>query len=100
PVEGSLPSDQPQDWPSLDKVLRYNAQLRKTLDEALRSFTTADPRLERLEYGRLLDVAIEHRLMHVETLCYMLHQLPLERKLVRRVSPPPAAKRHAPHKID
>ncbi len=29
----------------------------------------------------LLNVAIEHRLMHVETLAYMLHQLPLDRKV-------------------
>ncbi len=28
----------------------------------------------------LLNVAIEHRLMHAETLAYMLHQLPLDRK--------------------
>jgi len=100
PVEGSLPTDQPQDWPSVEKVLRYNARLRETLDKALSSITTADPRLERLGHGRLFDVAIEHRLMHVETLCYMLHQLPLERKLVRRVSPAPTARPHAPHKID
>jgi len=100
PVEGSLPSDQPQDWPSLEKVLRYNAQLRETLDQALRSITPPDERLQRLGYGRLLDVAIEHRLMHVETLCYMLHQLPLERKFLRRPSPPPAARPHAAHRIE
>ena len=100
PVEGSLPSDQPQDWPSLEKVLRYNAQLRETLDQALRSITPPDKRLQRLGYGRLLDVAIEHRLMHVETLCYMLHQLPLERKFLRRPSPPPAARPHATHRIE
>ena len=29
----------------------------------------------------LLNVAVEHRLMHVETLAYMLHQLPLDRKI-------------------
>jgi gamma-glutamyl hercynylcysteine S-oxide synthase len=100
PVEGGLPSDQPEDWPSLGKVLRYNAQLRKTLDEALRSMTAMDPRLERLGYGRLLDVAIEHRLMHAETLCYMLHQLPVERKFARRLSPPLPARPPVPHKID
>ena len=43
----------------------YRAQRRKTRI------------LTRLEHGRLLEVAIEHRLMHVETLCYMLHQLPI-----------------------
>jgi iron(II)-dependent oxidoreductase len=100
PVEGGLPSDQPEDWPSLEKVLRYNAQLRKTLDEALRSINTVDSRLELLGHGRLLDVAIEHRLMHAETLCYMLHQLPVERKFGRRLSPPPAARPHVPRKVD
>ena len=100
PVEGGLPSDQPKDWPSLEKVLRYNAQLRKTLDEALRSIPATDPRLRRLGYGRLLDVAVEHRLMHAETLCYMLHQLPVERKFGRRLSPPLPALPHVPRKID
>ena len=43
----------------------------------------------------LLNTAIEHRLMHAETLAYMLHQLPLEKKTpqpqpeVRDVGPPP-----------
>jgi iron(II)-dependent oxidoreductase len=100
PVEGGLPNDQPEDWPSLEKVQRYNAQLRNTVDEALRSITKVDPRLDLLGHGRLLDVAIEHRLMHAETLCYMLHQLPLERKFGRRILPPPAARAHVPHKVD
>jgi ergothioneine biosynthesis protein EgtB len=34
----------------------------------------------------LLNVAVEHRLMHAETLAYMLHQLPLDRK-VRQYEP-------------
>src|SRR6202011_412984 len=33
--------------------------------------------------GTLLHVAIEHRLMHAETLAYLLHNLPLERKIPR-----------------
>src|SRR5262249_51133917 len=35
-------------------------------------------------------VAIEHRLMHAETLAYMFHQLPLDRKIA-----PPAISRHS-----
>jgi len=31
--------------------------------------------------SQLLQVAIEHRLMHAETLAYMLHRLPLDRKV-------------------
>src|SRR5258708_33678724 len=29
----------------------------------------------------MLEVAIEHRLMHAETLAYLLHQLPIEKKI-------------------
>src|SRR6202022_1599374 len=100
PVEGGLPDDHPEDWPSLEKVRRYNAQLRKTLDDALRTTATEDPGLARLEQGRFLDVAIEHRLMHAETLCYMLHQLPVERKFGRSVLPPPPAPPRVLRKIE
>src|SRR4030081_3025175 len=34
PVEGALRDDQPEDWPSLEKVRRFAAQLRITLDDA------------------------------------------------------------------
>jgi ergothioneine biosynthesis protein EgtB len=85
PVDGGLPDDQPEHWPSLEQVRGYDARLRNTLDDALRTAGAEDPGLARLEHGRLLEVAIEHRLMHAETLCYMLHQLPVERKLGRPV---------------
>jgi iron(II)-dependent oxidoreductase len=81
PVEGGLPTDQPGDWPSVDRIREYNQRLRQQLDEAIAKCGANDPNLARLEHGRLLEVAVEHRLMHVETLCYMLHQLPLDRKL-------------------
>jgi ergothioneine biosynthesis protein EgtB len=81
-VAGGLPSDQPSDWPSLDVVRDYVERIRAALDEKL-----ADGRLESYVQGgdgfpldTLLHVAIEHRLMHVETLAYMLHQLPFDRK--------------------
>jgi iron(II)-dependent oxidoreductase len=80
PVDGKLPSDRPADWPSMEAVRAYVKQIRETLDDAL---TTAEsgraPANESLE--QLLNVAIEHRLMHAETLAYMLHQLPLDRKI-------------------
>jgi iron(II)-dependent oxidoreductase len=100
PVDRGLPDDQPEDWPSLEKVRRYNAQLRKTLDDALRTASAEDPGFARLEHGRLLDVAIEHRLMHIETLCYMLHQLPVERKLGRPALKPPPALPSVPRKVE
>ena len=83
PVGGGLPSDQPSDWPSLDAVRDYVSRIRAALDEKL-----TDGSLESYGRGRdgfpldtLLNVAIEHRLMHVETLAYMLHQLPFDRKV-------------------
>ena len=86
PVGGGLPSDQPADWPSLKQVRSYVVRVREALDENLERLLSADPAdLQKLEFSPvlLLNVAIEHRLMHAETLAYMLHQLPLERKLTR-----------------
>ena len=77
PVDGALPSDQPADWPSLRSVHEYNLRIRSTIDEALAADDLQDRGgTERPE--TLLNVAIEHRLMHAETLSYMLHQLPIE----------------------
>ena len=84
PVGGGLPSDQPSDWPSLAHSSRLRARrIRAALDE---KFARSDSRLRRImrdgfPWRILLNVAIEHRLMHVETLAYMLHQLPLDRKV-------------------
>ena len=91
PVDGGLPDDQPADWPALDEIKRYNVRLRETLDEGLRAVAAQDPNLTRFAGGHLLEVAIEHRLMHAETLCYMLHQLPLESKFTRPTLGAPAS---------
>jgi iron(II)-dependent oxidoreductase len=88
PVEGGLPTDQPNDWPSVKRIREYNHRLRQELDAAIHAAGSQDATLARLERGRLLEVAIEHRLMHTETLCYMLHQLPLDRKIGQPLDPP------------
>jgi iron(II)-dependent oxidoreductase len=100
PVEGGLPSDQPEDWPSPEKVRRYAAKLRNTLDDALHSASKKNSGLASLEQNRLLDVSIEHRLMHAETLCYMLHQLPVERKFDRLLASPPPAHLNFSHTVE
>ncbi len=79
PVGGGLPTDQPSDWPSLDRVHEYVREIRNSLDDKLISNTGGQR--DGFALDTLLNVAIEHRLMHVETLAYMLHQLPLERKI-------------------
>ena len=85
PVGGGLPSDQPSDWPSLDAVRDYVTRIRGALDEKLADGSLESYSLARVGFAldTLLNVAIEHRLMHVETLAYMLHQLPLDRKVLQ-----------------
>src|SRR3979411_3266167 len=83
PVGGGLPTDQPSDWPAVDIVRDYVNIIRSSLDTNVErlilepDFRTDDG----FSLNTLLNVAIEHRLMHVETLSYMLHQLPLDTKV-------------------
>ena len=67
PVGEGLPTDLPKDWPSVEEIRSYNQQVRTAVDRS-----PADE--------LLWNVAIEHRLMHAETLAYLLHQLPVEKK--------------------
>jgi ergothioneine biosynthesis protein EgtB len=94
PVGGGLPSDQPSDWPSLEHVRKYVTRIRAALDEKIEGL--ADTRAKTRDgfaldasLDTLLNVAVEHRLMHVETLAYMLHQLPVDRKVPEANSPNP-----------
>jgi ergothioneine biosynthesis protein EgtB len=83
PVGGGLPTDQPSDWPSIAAVHDYVLKSRAVLDEKIAD-ALADshlPTADGFPLSTLLNVAIEHRLMHAETLAYMLHQLPLDRKV-------------------
>jgi iron(II)-dependent oxidoreductase len=67
PVDGGLPSDTPSDWPSVAEIRSYNHRIRRTLDDA--------------EHDNfLLHMALEHRLMHAETLAYMMRRLSLDAK--------------------
>ena len=79
PVGGGLPTDQPGDWPSRAEISEYKQLLRTQLDSAI------DRALEHPSEGHpqllaMLDTAIEHRLMHAETLAYMFHRLPVDKK--------------------
>src|SRR5271166_1550130 len=83
PVGGGLPTDQPSDWPRISAVQDYVEKIRAVLDIKLAD-ALADSQLpisDGFPLTTLLNVAIEHRLMHAETLAYMLHQLPLDRKV-------------------
>lgn len=69
PEPGAAPLDTPADWPSVSEVNRYRQEIRRQLDSTL-----ADAPEQRVR------VALEHRLMHAETLAYLFHNLPYESK--------------------
>lgn len=79
PPEGTLPTDQPSDWPTVDEVNRYNARVRSEVDKVLDSVSPT-----------IVHVAIEHRWMHAETNAYLLHHLDsrLKRKPAHVPCPP------------
>ncbi len=65
PNHGELPDDRPSDWPSLRQTADYTKAIRRKIDEVVEQITPT-----------FLHMAIEHRLMHVETFTYLLHNLP------------------------
>ncbi|HLH41237.1 MAG TPA: SUMF1/EgtB/PvdO family nonheme iron enzyme [Bryobacteraceae bacterium] len=83
PEPGGAPADRPTDWPSEREVREYGARVRREIDAAADRIPDA-----------LLNVAIEHRLMHAETLAYLFHNLPYEAKR----GPAPFAGK--PHRIE
>jgi gamma-glutamyl hercynylcysteine S-oxide synthase len=95
PVDGGLPTDQPSDWPRRGEIQEYNARARERLDARLErdSLGAAEGAGDAVSYSNefILNVAIEHRVMHAETLAYLLHQLPLNRKVAPQLAPPPTA---------
>ena len=87
PLGGGRPTEKPDAWPTIARIEKYNHAVRDSLDESLRSahaFDSGSP----LADGTLLNVAIEHRLMHAETLAYLLHNMPVERKVPRPAPSP------------
>jgi iron(II)-dependent oxidoreductase len=75
PIDGALPQDQPSDWPAVAEILTYRDRVRATVDSVLSRATFTNSSQPFVENAQIFHVAIEHRLMHVETLTYMFHWL-------------------------
>jgi gamma-glutamyl hercynylcysteine S-oxide synthase len=75
PDSQHLPADTPSDWPSLDQVSSYVTRCRRKVDNYL----------ERAP-SEVVQMSLEHRLMHLETLAYMFHNLSYEAKNAPRTS--------------
>lgn len=76
PDSAHLPADSPADWPSLEQVRAYAGRCRERVDEHLEHAPE-----------EVVHMAIEHRLMHLETLAYMFHNFSYQLKN----APPDAA---------
>ena len=78
PKEGTLPQDNPSDWPSVDEVLQYNRQVIEEVDQVFDEV----PR-------NVQHMVIEHRWMHVETTAFILHRLSQVSKVTPSLLPSP-----------
>ena len=99
PVGGGLPSDRPADWPRLAEVNAYVQHVRRELDRALGGHSQVEGNRWHYPEETVLNAAIEHRLMHAETLAYMFHQLPIAQKIAPPGYQPLTPARH-PEKIE
>jgi ergothioneine biosynthesis protein EgtB len=88
PVDGNLPRDKPSDWPDARAVREYNVRARNAVDDCLAKTKFSNREQLNVENGLIFWTAIEHRLMHLETLSCMFHWLPYEMK--KQMSPPVA----------
>jgi ergothioneine biosynthesis protein EgtB len=84
PVNGGLPQEKPSDWPALSEIRAYRSRVRDKINNVLESHSRTSASDWQYPEELILNVAIEHRLMHAETLAYMLHQLTSERKIPPR----------------
>lgn len=101
PVGGGLPADKPSDWPALEEVQDYVHGIRAALDGKLAGgFTELDAARRDHSPDTLLNVAVEHRLMHVETLAYMLHQLAHDKKIKQLDRPTVVAQPVTPRMVE
>ena len=91
PTDGQLPDDKASDWPSEEQVRAYALRARDRVDSATRVPATLGAARGDLEL--LMNVMVEHRLMHAETLAYAMSRLPLDRKA------PQPAERHTPASV-
>ena len=99
PVDGGLPKDVPGDWPGREAIDSYRQMLRDKLDGAIHEALTR-PGEGHPQLRSMLDVAIEHRLMHAETLAYMLHRLPADHKTAGPVVRQPRKTRINPDLVE
>jgi formylglycine-generating enzyme required for sulfatase activity len=87
-------------WPRRDQVLAYGRTADAMVEDALRYAVIEDDAVPQLRRAEAAIAILEHEQMHQETLLYMFHNLPYERKVKRApfnpAPPRPAGPRDTP----
>jgi len=68
------------EWPPVNEIIEYRDRVRQALLDAIEPVAGLANRDSLADRGRIFEVAIEHELMHQETLQYLFQQLPFEKK--------------------
>lgn len=79
PIGENLPADTREDWPELDEIYQYVKRTRGQVGRHISKM--AGRRINGVPVATLLHGAIEHRLMHAETLAYLMNRLPFDKPL-------------------
>jgi formylglycine-generating enzyme required for sulfatase activity len=69
-------------WPSRDAIRAYGRAADQKIERALCEATIEDDRVPQLRRAEAAFAILEHEQMHQETLLYMFHNMPYERKSV------------------
>src|SRR3989441_6541184 len=71
----------PERWPALDEVIAYRDLVRNAVVESVDKVAARASTNLMAEHNRVLSMAIEHELMHQETLLYIVQQLGSDQKI-------------------
>lgn len=75
-------SEVPDKWPPIEEILAYKAKVRQRLFDLYDDHEANPEKFQLRRLARTLHMALEHEIMHSETLLYMMIQSPV-------VRPPP-----------
>lgn len=88
PEDEAAVKDPASAWPSREEVLRFGAACDALVEDALLHAPLEDARVPELRGGEAVLGILEHEQMHHETLLYMFHNLPYEKKVARDAARP------------
>lgn len=87
-------------WPTKETVDAFNAEIDARIEDAIRSEDLDRPGDPMLDGANALYTILEHEAMHHETLCYLLHRIPHDRKKKPAgLDHPPASGAHSQEMI-